>query len=310
MSVNTVAEVWSERGGTVDERGVRRYTRVFRVTTSSTLDGPLAATAAPGIPRRGDLYAEGTGAVDLGVRCLSVTARPDQDDPRAWLVVAEYTSSTPDGAPRDRVTDPAGRAEDPVLRPTEVEWGWVKHRRTPTKARYGAAYSGEVTSEVEPEAEETAFLNSAGDRLTDVPEVDDSRPTLRVTRNQAAFDPSVLETYKDAINKDSFAGFGPRKCKVTGIEAKSSYENGLSFWRVTYTFEFNPRGWRLELLDHGFRAKPSSVSTDRNAQVNNVGGKLEVLLDGTGVKLADGADPVYLFYYPYREVPFAPLGIF
>jgi hypothetical protein len=222
----SVREVSSGRTGTVNEKGERSYTRTFQVITDSALDGPLYVRQAPGIPVRGSIYATDT-EIDPGARVKSIT--PSQsDNPKVWEVRVEYSSTTED------------EQENPLERAPEISWSAAPYTRVAWKDNNGKA-----------------IVNSAGQYFDPPLEVDDSRPVLTITRNEASFNPSLAIDYQDAVNSDAFLGFSPGQAKVAMIQASSATENDVFFWRVTYEFAFRREGWALSVLDQGRYEKVS-----------------------------------------------------
>ncbi|WP_254509892.1 hypothetical protein [Anatilimnocola floriformis] len=282
MSIVSVREVGGGREGSVNEKGERRYTRVFQVITDSALDGPLLVRTAPGIPGRGNIYATAT-EFDPGAKVKTIT--PSQsDNPKIWEVRVEYDSVTED------------EPENPLERPPEVSWSAAPYSRVAWKDNDGKA-----------------IVNSAGHYFDPPLEVDDSRPVLSVTRNEAAFNPSLAIDYQDAVNSDGFLGFSPGQAKVAKIDASSATENDIFYWKVSYEFHFRREGWELSVLDQGryekIGGKPVPIP-EFDVAGNEIPGSQvtdPVPLNGAGARLNNpGPDTVqFLSFKVYKERPFS-----
>lgn len=262
MSVLQAKEIHEGRLGPI-ETGKRTYTRVWGVTTSSATDGPIQVREATGIPRLGDAYLTSSEG-DAGAVVKKVDPQPT-DNPKLWHVRVEYDSSVEE------------EEENPLNRPAVLSWGSAQFQRVAWKDIDG-----------------NAILNSAGQYFDPPPEVDDSRPTLTVTRNEASFNPALKIDYEDAVNTDPFMGFAVGQAKVASINANSQFENGLSFWSVTYEFHFRREGWILAPLDQGRYELWDIAGTKRLVPIkerDTLGRKLTtnvtepVPLDGAGKQL-------------------------
>src|SRR5262249_46326548 len=140
---------------------------------------------------------------DLGALCNSVTCEQNDDAPRRWVVTCEYGPPT---------VEQGQQQENPLLRPAVLTWGFTQNSRAVWKDVNG-----------------TPIQNSAGDAFDPPPEIDDSRPVLTVTRNEAGFNPAIAIQYQDAVNSDQFLGFNAGVVKINGISSTSQSENGIAF---------------------------------------------------------------------------------
>ncbi|GAF73804.1 unnamed protein product, partial [marine sediment metagenome] len=151
------------------------------------------------------------------------------------------------------------------------------------------------------------LVNSAGESFDPPITKDANDIVLHIVRNEAGFNSIVADNYKGAVNGDMFFGFGPGRVKCININGVKTRAAALTFWQVTYEFQFRrwqgipntPNvGWIRRILDEGFREKTGvedgkavyAVITD--ASDNKL--SQPVLLDGNGKILADGADAVFL----------------
>ena len=291
MSILSVNEVSGARS-TENEKGETEYTRTFKVVTSAANIGAIAVRTATGIPRVGDYYLTATEQ-DTGSLCKRVEPQQEQDNPRLWIVRADY------GAPSDG--DEAQRNPNPLLRPAVLTWGFNKSSRVVWKDANGKG-----------------ITNSAGEYFDPPPEMDDSRPTLSITRNEAAFNPGIATDYQDAVNSDSFLGFAPGQVKVAGISGTSQTENNVAFWSVGYEFEFRREGWQLSILDQGrnqrilqWLAPILQRRADNAEPIQGMAVSDPVPLNGAGGELINpGPNTViYRNFEVYKSKAFAPLGL-
>lgn len=300
MSFVACNEIWSERKASIDEKAVRRYTRVWRVVTDNTLDGPLIATSPFDIPRLYTPYITPTEN-DLGARVRTITPTQDQDNPLLWRVVVEYSSEPPERTGRD----PQQRTENPLLRPPEISWSFEKYRRVVTRANIFNPVTGETQIDV-------AVLNTASEAFDPPLEADDSRLVLTYVRNEIDYLPTLAMEYQDAINEDVFLGALPGQAKVDDFSASSSFENNVFFYRVTYKFAFKREQWHAQVLDAGY--KELIELGDEQFEMRKIktkdGENVEspYPLDGRGRK-GSPSRPVFLQIQTYKSKVFAPLGI-
>ena len=250
MAVLQVREDTKDRGGGGDSRYIRRYTRAFTVTVSSSRDGPEVVLAATGIPRVWAPYVPASGKADLRSWCKDVDAKPT-DSPYVWRVTAKY-----DG---ERDVPPSRQNEQPHLRPPEVSFSvnrvavpWLYDRK---------GY---------------AITNSAGEVFDPPPEEDEKRLQIRIARNQKDLDYLYYMTFVDTVNADVWFSFKRGMVKCSDIKADLQFEQGAEYWRVVFIFEVKwPRvpcnaqwgnqgdqigrrtvpSWTRWFLDRGFRER-------------------------------------------------------
>lgn len=288
MAITDFQEIWNGRDGSFDAwRATRDYTRVFRVLTNSTLDGPTTILAAVGLPNARDPYFDPNFNYDLGAIAVKFDVAQDQDDPFTWLVRVKYTSSPQDVQQAQQVD------QDPLSRPPKITWGFNKYQKPALTDINGAP-----------------LLNSAGAWFQPLPEIDDSRPVLTIQRNEATLNTQNLINYQDAVNSDDIWGFGVGTSKIS-IGAVSMWENNLVYWDVTYTIEFRRDGWGLSIVDAGFyeldaNNKPKAI-LDASG---NVPGE-PVLLNGAGKRRLP-ADPNAYYvktFTVYKQLAYGPLNL-
>lgn len=278
MAIVAVTETSKRSHGAALEKGARSYTREFWVETDDQATDLQAVREAVGVPKRGELYPG-----DFGSFCQGVTVEPREEDPRTFVVTADYDSNT-------SVTQE--QEENPLLRPVELSFEGEQYVYVATKDLDGKA-----------------FKNSAGDPFDPPPEITGTRPVLVMQRNEAALNPTLVLQYQDAVNADAFLGFPPRTVKVGTISGRRSFENSVAYWVVSYRFVVDWRTWRVFLLDAGFREKHAGGHKKILDKETGQPVSAPVMLNGLGYVLVDVENPVYLERKVYREIPFAPLGL-
>jgi hypothetical protein len=289
VAVQSVTEKFDGRDHSVSDKGVRTYTRVFEATTNSNYTGPVAVRAALftefGI-ERGAAYSTDTES-DTGCLCKKITPR-QSDNPKVWEIRVEYDSETDD------------EEENPLDRPAVYAWSFQPATRAVWKDIDGHG-----------------ILNSAGQYFDPPIEIDDSRPVLTVTRNEADFDPALAISYQDAVNDSDFLGFDAGQAKVANISATSQFENDVAYWQVQYEFHFRREGWELQILDQGRYAKVGGKLV-RIPEYDSAGNAIPnshvadpVPLDGNGARL-DSPTPATVEFLPftvYEEKDFSAFNI-
>lgn len=279
MSVIFKEEIGSGRKAT-NTRGMRSYTRQFRLETTSRSDGPYAVGSDSNLPLIGSVHPE-----DSFAWCTSLSV-DNTEDWKGWTVTAEYSSERE-------------LSETPTSDPALISWSSEQFQRPAIIDKDG-----------------NAIVNSAGDPFDPQNMIDDSRRVVTVTKNLSSV-PSWILTYQDAVNSGGFTvdgisvGDGLAKMQsVTVSEAQT--RNGTSFRTVTFSIHLEKNGWLLEPLDAGFRKKVDVVLENIR---NDGDGELPaapVPLNGSGDVLVD-PNPSNVFYgsftvYETKDFSILPLS--
>jgi hypothetical protein len=162
---------------------------------------------------------------------------------------------------------------------------------------------------------------------------DDSRLVLNYRRNEAFYDPLNARLYKDAVNTDTFlqnspnirvklpdgsiqtqfGGFPPGSVRCANIGAVRKFESATIYWEINYEFQISFEGWYVMQQNAGYYQIDSSGVRQ---PIKDGGGNQVVTpwpLDPNGAALTQtqilNGKGNYLYYFPFRELPFAPLGI-
>lgn len=289
MSVLSSNEI--KRSCTEDDKGLRIYTRVFRVETDSNGDGPEiilanATSASPDpIPDRRAFYLAGGEANPYALcRTRDVDIEEKKTAGCSWLVVCKYDENVRPNTDGDN--------DNPLARPPEVYWSFAQFQRPAEKDTNG-----------------NAIKTSAGEAFVPPPERDDSRLILRYVRNQAAFDVALAVEYQDAVNSDEFLGVAAKKVKVASITAQDVWERNLLYWKVTYEFHFRNEGFQSKPLNKGFQYK-----LEADGEIVKVPkGQPGVLLAADGTILPEGDTATFGGteggYDIYTPLPFSVFNI-
>jgi len=307
MGISSVNEIWNGRNGTSElggkgaEGAIRRYTRVFRVITDDAETGPQAVESARAggtrIPRITEFY-KTTRATDRGALCHRIEPRQTEDW-KVWEVVVSYSSDSKDVTRPDHEVSGAGPNEpgggkagakdsgqqsDPLKMPVKVSIGYERFTRIPVVDLKG-----------------NKVVNSSNEVFDPPEEIEDIRPVVRVTTNEAQFD------YQDrgnriACNRDVFLGFPPGTARMTGLSLTEEFEKGVPYFAVTreYTIDLIDT-WLLKYLDVGFRELKLVAGVQQLVPIKIKGtdGKLHSVtspypLDGNGRK-TEGKPAVLTF---------------
>lgn len=263
----------------------RHYKRTFRAQTDSPSVSAIEVAQYPSVPILGDAYFISLAHRDLGAYVQQVDVEEETEDGKSWIITVTWGPYNANEFPKD-----------PTQWPLRVSWSANQFKRGMIKDEDG-----------------TAVLNSASDPFEEAAERDDSRTICTTVRNEPRFDPQIAEDYRDHLNQDPFAGFAARCVKLSKIDSELKYDSDAGtedgyYNEVTYFFEFNKDGWDLKPLDQGYATLNGGAKT---AILDTTGQPLTKpqLLDGSGNRLADGADPVFLTFKRYTTADFAALGL-
>jgi hypothetical protein len=288
MGIVSVEEMLKARSGGIDPQWKRTYRRAWRVIT----DGPHAIgalgarLAIPVFFGQNYQLSDTSGAqveYDQFSFATKIDAQidPDCNDDSSWVVTVDY-------APYDPTQFP----ENPLNHPIKISWGENRFDQVCFVDRNG-----------------NPITNSAGDYFDPPLTIDDSRPTLRIVRNEPSYDPGYATKWKDCLNTGPFFGFNPGYVKMSTPLGDLDYSPVCGYYYiVTYQFEINPNGWKKNILDQGLRqivsGKQQKIVDDKGEDVTS-----PALLNGKGAKLATGGNPVTLTFNVYQEADFSSLGL-
>jgi len=279
MAVTYVGEL-SEGRRAQNSKGVRTYTRVFRLTTSSQTDDAYTVGSNGSLPVIGNTHPSDGNAYcsDLDVQCVRGW--------RIWDVTATYST--------ERVL-----SSTPTSDPTYITWDTEQFQKPATQDKDGKG-----------------VVNSAGDPFIPAAQMDDSRRIVTVQKNLANV-PTWILSYQDAVNSDTFTidgrsiAIGEAKMQRVSV-GPPEIRNGTTFRQVTFVIALRRDGWAYKLLDQGFNEKDPATATKRKPiYINGHLPSSPVLLDGTGKAQTDPktANAVYLTFNVYKEQAFSSLPL-
>ena len=279
MAVTYVGELAEGRRAT-NSRGVRTYTRVFRLTTSDQTDNAFTVGSNGSLPVIGNTFPSDGNAycTDLDVQCVRGW--------RIWDVTATYST--------ERAINTV-----PTSDPTYITWDTEQFTKPATQDKDGKG-----------------IVNSAGDPFLPPEQMDDSRRVGTITKNLSVV-PTWILSYQDAVNSDTFTidgrsiAIGEAKMQRVSV-GPVEIRNGTTFRAVTFVIALRREGWAYKILDQGYNEKDAADATKRKPIL--VRGQLPtspVLLDGTGKQLANPAtaNAVYLTYNVYKTQAFSSLPL-
>lgn len=254
----------------------KQYVRTWQVVTDNPYDDAVAVenywvnatgiTAGSQFPS--DVYAI---AKDIRVNCTDVSGK-------FWTVTCNYGPS-----------DNTDQEINPILKPAEYEWSFAQFTENTNYDIYGRA-----------------IINSAGDMFLGGVQRDNSRPVLKVKKNQYSFSPLLAAYYKDAINGTPFVGAPIKTVKCQNISTKNVFDSNFGwYWACDFEFQFDFRTWDAIMIDQGLREYDPS----KRERVPILDGGSEKcsepeMLNGYGKKLTKGGTPIYIRYTIYNILPF------
>lgn len=254
----------TSRNLSVNEKAEKTYVFIFQVISDNKYEDPNTVVASTGATI-------GT-YLNPYARCNNISADCISEDGLQWIVTLTYGKL-------DREPNPLDQRPD-------YQWGFAQFQKSIDKDINGEA-----------------ILNSAKDPFSEPIEIDDSRPVLKVTRNEFAFDPALASKYRDAVNATTFKGYKAGQVKVSNISSVETKDENIGYyWKTSYEFHFNPEGWDKVLLDQGYRQFVSSKKL--NILVQGVPATEPVLLDGNGYALPSGGTPKFKEFRVYPRLPF------
>jgi len=216
---------------TRDMKGHRLYRLMSLVKTSTNLDGPQVVMNTPGLPAIGSTYNFGFD-VDVWAYCtpkMSVSPEGNRkgENTRYWKVEQEFTT-----IPMDRCQDTT--IEDPLLEPPGVSGSFVKYLKKATKDRFG-----------------DRIETSAKEAIQNI-EVDDNRPTVRISQNVPLLELDVFSQMVDTVNDDTLWGLEARRIKLSNVSWQRQYYGICSiYYSRIFDFEVRYDGFDFVVPDEG-----------------------------------------------------------
>jgi len=280
MSVIKIQEIHEGRDGTADHSKsiVHKYSRHWRVWTSSVYDGAYTVLAAcPVLP--GQVHPEDPIAVAGIAKCEN-----DRRAKKVWLLHVDYSSEG---------SQPSGNKQsNPLSDLPEIEWS-----TDTTQVPFNYDKDG------------VAILNSAGDPFENGVKDDQSYWVVTGTKN-FSFIPLWIDQYRDAVNSDAVlmdgVYFQPGQLKIKSIKI-GKWQNKNGYWYRAVTLQIKVRDappsgisagdftnvagndWRHYVLDQGTRKNDPTDATKRLPCHNDDGSfaTKPKLLNGSGEQIVN-----------------------
>jgi len=246
-------------------------TRVFDVVFDSGCSAPAAASslAAAASPNPVPMLGE---AHPTEPWLFVSKLNPVRVQPQMVKVTVQYTS-----------------IEDPLNQSPVWEWGILESQEP-----------------IDRDKSDNPIDNSAGEPFDPPITTDVVDLVLRYSRNEATFDPVIAQSYINAVNTTTFLGFAPGKAKCKKrVGRPARYASGF-YYPVEMEFHFRTKDtFARKFLDAGFRDSDGKLFVDTNGKPLNQ----PIKLNGSGEKLRDGADPVFLTFDIKKEANLNDLNI-
>lgn len=281
--------------------GVRR-TLAWTVLVDSAEDTPEVAQFATGIPRKGDPYPG-----QFGGFLFAQEVRATHRGHLLFDVTVEY--GVPDSTGKEG-SGGGGDGENPLDEPAQISWSFESEEVPIDTDRDGNPIENSAKQGFDPPVTR---------RVSD--------DVLTVTQNVATVDMDQRRDFKDTVNATTFAGYPP------GAGLLEQYD--VEIIRVSPTFTYYRRtvrirfrtvvikiggtetefvGWSDRLLDQGWMEYHGTLADgkpDYRPISGSVGSHItqQVKLNGSGVRLDDGAAAVYIIVNKYQERNFNQLGL-
>lgn len=287
MAIVSVTELIEGRESTRGTEGKRTYSRSFHVLTDDKDDGPRTVRTAAGIPNMYAPYSVGNDT-DLGALVISKNVSPVEGQTKLWRVEVEYSSELPEQ------TEEEEDDENPLNQPARWQWGFRTVQRVVREDLNG-----------------DLIANKAGQVFDPPLQVEEYRPVLTVTRNEASFNIALASDYVGAINSDNFLGVAPKYARLTNLGASSAKaDSGGTYVEVNYEIEFARDPWNpVKLPNIGFMELDDDGNLVNARDNDEEFANEPVKLDADGKRLADGAKAIPVEFDIYPERPFAVLNL-
>lgn len=286
MAVLEVVELYN-RSASKNEKWQRTYSRKFQALTDDPTDGPVTVVDAFVSVYSIDIgtkYNAGGTELDEGAYCNSIATDCNSQDGLQWEITVQYGPFDP--------TKDGEATSNPTEKVPEVSWDSVQFERV-----------------VDEDINGEAIVNTAFDGFDPPIIIDDSRPVLKIQRNEAleTFSPAVAYAYRDHVNEFEWYGGDPKTWKIAGITAKREFHAEIGFyWNVSYEFHYNPATWTKRILNQGMRelhsGSPRAIKDADGTPIS-----VPALLADDGTKLSAGGDPVWIEFEVYEATDF---GVF
>ncbi|WP_165068259.1 hypothetical protein [Paludisphaera rhizosphaerae] len=267
--------------------------------------GPLAIMQATGLAWNATYRYPLTGTAletDVRAKLLAVDVQPTAEDGRTYKATIRFGRYSSN----QEAVDPDTGVRDPFAEPPSL-------RNRGEEQEVAVAY----------DRNGDPVLNSADDPFEDSPTIPASVRVYEIGRLQKTFDDSIAEALEWHVNDAEWLGWPAGSVLCRSITADRTWNSDTSSWAWDTSYVFAIRkpivivdggddvtvlpGWTLRLLDCGFRELDGSNPNKQILDKTGAPVSSPVPLDGSGAKLAVGADPVYKSFDVYPEADFSVL---
>lgn len=268
MTVNYIGEQGRGRRGT-NRRGVRTYTRSFRLETTDKTEGPYQVGSHSSLPKIGDLY-----PYDSGAYCEEIDVA-NTEEWKVWTVTCSYTSEWD-------------------LTNAKISWSTEQFQKV---AAYEYNGDGIVNSAGDP-FDPPAMMDDSR-RVVTVLKMMTEVPSWILSYQDAV--------NSDAFTVDGVS-IGIGKAKMQRVSVSEPRQINLTYYReVTMEIHLQRDGWDLQILDAGFR--DSSFNTLYNTDGTRPTAPIPLNGLGAKLNSSNPADAVFLPFTVYTALPFSILPL-
>lgn len=244
----------NKRRGKMDEDGYREYWATFVVQSTSTVDGPSAVLATPGLPTPGDKWIWGNDIDLWAYATLERSVEPIEElgPSTIWHVEIKYSSKPKDKRCKDNQID------DPLLMADRVSGGSQKYTREATSDRFG-----------------NQLVNSAYEQIRGQQvEFDANRFTITIEQNVLDLQLFLLSTIVGCVNDSTLWGMPRRKVKLSDFDFSVKYYGDCyKYYTRKLVFEIDPLGFDRDIADEGTKCINGQWGTDGHWQTVKIGGQ-------------------------------------
>lgn len=306
MAVTSVKEIFAGRRGGDNLDRKRDYVRVFEVQTSDPDDDPTVAGGTSLLPRNGEPHPSDAYAV-----MVDIDADQSSESPYLWQVTCRYSSDL--GQPSQQrealAYDPFGAPGENPGYTTSSGGGQVTRDPDPRNRPAVFEVDWEQTTEVLMwDVNGDPIVNSAGDRFDPPPTVERSYPVITITKNldvsSELLNLDNQQVYQEIVNSDTPWGFPAGSLRFARWRHSSAFENDVAYAVLSVTIKVKWDGWKLRLLDVGFRNAAGAWFVDPDTRATPADPRP---LDGAGNEQAVGTAAAELEFDIYREAEFVPI---
>lgn len=219
-----------------DKDGYKDYTIVWKIETTSYLDGPYTVINCPTLPDIGTTWSFGND-LDDWVWCIPDTRiapirSGNPDDPaRFWTLEQTFTN-------RPMWRCQTTEIEEPWLEPPRVSGSYVKFTKEIRYDRHGK------------------LVKSSSHEMITGPDVefDDNRPTVAIEINSLTLDLSDITSMIDTVNDAPLWGLSARKIKLSNVSwARRLYGVCTFYYTIAMEFDVNFDTFDRTIADIGTR---------------------------------------------------------